>query len=1260
MGQRNGKLIAQFTLLLLLAAMLATHGGILAAEDRQAPTRTDRPVAPLDQVAQWKAPDVDVEQLLLEDESNRFRTDIPYRVGFPMKTDITAANSGTWEELGNGDRLWRLQVHTEGALWTVLGFGTFRLQPGGELTVYDLERKAVMGPYTAADIRKHGELWFPPIAGDTLVVELFWPAPLRDQQPRFHLTTVSHGYKPFGVIGRDRDGDNSTRGFGDSGACNIDTACPEAADWQDQKRSVVIVLVGGSGNCSGSLINTTADDCRTYLLTASHCGENGPSTTIGFNFERPECGAGTPPPETNQTLTGGTLLGDYSSSDFTLIEMDEAPPEEFGVYFSGWSRETTPAQFTYVMSHPRGDAKKIAHDADPPVDGTNYGPNHWRIDDSNPDPAHTAYEWGTTEPASSGAPLFDHNHRIIGQLHGGTASCTSDTWDEYGKIDASWTGGGTPSTRLSDWLDPLGTGELVMDGVDHSICLYQPAGIVEFTRDVYSCSDTLTITLRDDNIPGTPTAVDVAVESTTETTPETVTLTQIDPGVGRYSGTVPTGAVPPVNGDGVLSVSHADVLTVTYVDADDGAGGSNVTVTDNADTDCAPPVISSVQSSAVTGSAASITWDTDEPADSTVNYGLSPPGGSSDYDAALVTAHDVRLRNLAECSTYYYWVASTDSVGNAASDDNLGTFYTFETGKKTEPEFLSTDTPIPIDDNATHTSTISVADDKTVLEITVKMNITHTYTGDIEATLISPDGTRVLLVADRGGSGENFADTVFDDDAATPISSGAAPFTGSFQPEEPLSGAAGISSLGDWILEVVDDAGGDTGTLESWTLTLTYPAQSCGPSATYDYHSLEADVCATGAGHLNGYWDTGEQIQFSLTVENDGTDPLTAVTAQVTPLTAGVTVIDDTADYGGIAEGASATSLSPHYTAELPLGLTCGQDLSFEVAISANEGGWIKSFTQIAGEVIPGGTAVAYSENFDAAGIPVDWTIVDGFSDGFTWYSDDATDPAGCANTDPNPPIAGTWATVDSDCTGSGVAMDEELISPVIDLTGISTVTLEFDHYFNWLGPEKADVDVRSSLTAGAWINVAQWLADTNNPEHAVIDITAHAANVNDLQIRWHYYDAEFEWFWHVDNVAITYPTAAECMMPECIAGPAGPPPIPHGAVGTQPMLAERLAADGSQMLVTWDEQCLPVNANLIYGPLVQVSTYTTSGSLCAISSSEIWNPAPAGDLWFLLVSDDGAGVESSWGQGAGGERNGLTPSGYCGTTSKNITGSCP
>ncbi len=178
---------------------------------------------PLEQIAVWISPTVDVARLLAEDEANRGRNDIPYRIGLPMETDFSTGNSGTWEDLGDGSRVWRLEVRSSGALWTVLGFDVFRPAPGGELWVYDPEGENVHGPFGHADIRRHGELWFPPIAGDTLVVELHWPAELAGVEPDLHLGTVSHGYKPFGVIGRDLSG---TEALDDSGPCNIDLACP--------------------------------------------------------------------------------------------------------------------------------------------------------------------------------------------------------------------------------------------------------------------------------------------------------------------------------------------------------------------------------------------------------------------------------------------------------------------------------------------------------------------------------------------------------------------------------------------------------------------------------------------------------------------------------------------------------------------------------------------------------------------------------------------------------------------------------------------------------------------------------------------------------------------------------------------------------------------------------------------------------------------------------------------------------------------------
>ena len=101
-----------------------------------------------------------------------------------------------------------------------------------------------------------------------------------------------------------------------------------------------------------------------------------------------------------------------------------------------------------------------------------------------------------------------------------------------------------------------------------------------------------------------------------------------------------------------------------------------------------------------------------------------------------------------------------------------------------------------------------------------------------------------------GGGGNDFVDTVFDDEALVSITSGSAPFTGSYQPEGSLATLDGIPANGDWTLEVTDDAGSDTGQLVSWDLILTFEAQQCGPVAQLQACQLETDACSTGTAGL--------------------------------------------------------------------------------------------------------------------------------------------------------------------------------------------------------------------------------------------------------------------------------------------------------------------------------------------------------------------------------------------------------------------------
>jgi hypothetical protein len=209
------------------------------------------------------------------------------------------------------------------------------------------------------------------------------------------------------------------------------------------------------------MVNNTAADSTPYFMTANHCGIafNAASLVVYWNFETSVCG-GIPDGLLNQWQTGSYHRASYSPSDFTLVELDQDPDPAWGITFAGWDRSGADASSAVAIHHPNCDEKRISFEyqsttvtsylgTSVPGDGT-----HVRVTD---------WDLGTTEPGSSGSPLFDQNHRVIGQLAGGYAACGNDLSDWYGRFARSWTGGGSSSTRLSNWLDPGSTGAMSVD-----------------------------------------------------------------------------------------------------------------------------------------------------------------------------------------------------------------------------------------------------------------------------------------------------------------------------------------------------------------------------------------------------------------------------------------------------------------------------------------------------------------------------------------------------------------------------------------------------------------------------------------------------------------------------------------------------------------------------------------------------------------------------------------------------------------------------
>ena len=331
----------------------------------------------------------------------------------------------------------------------------------GFLLLYNESKNDVIGAFTSANNKSYRTFSTLPLPGDVLVLEINAPLGSRTELTSMQLETVTHAYKDLFTQSLDK-------GLGQSGSCNVNVNCPEAAGWEDQRRSVARIVVNGNDHCTGALINNTENDGTPYFLTANHClTGNVTNWVFWFNWESPTCN-----PTQNSSydgISGSTLLASCSSSDFALLELSQEVPLNYNPYYAGWSAENTAPTSAVGIHHPSGDIKKWSYDGDASVSsewggwGSSGTNTHWEVLD---------WDIGTTEGGSSGSPLFDQNQRIVGQLHGGAALCGNDFSDLYGKVAYSWDCQNQNSGRLDVWLDPSNTGLTLLDGFDPNSDVY--------------------------------------------------------------------------------------------------------------------------------------------------------------------------------------------------------------------------------------------------------------------------------------------------------------------------------------------------------------------------------------------------------------------------------------------------------------------------------------------------------------------------------------------------------------------------------------------------------------------------------------------------------------------------------------------------------------------------------------------------------------------------------------------------------------------
>jgi hypothetical protein len=648
---------------LVLALIPAALGAQAVAPGR--PARSE--LLPLDQVATIELPPYDLVALLKED-AERDVQGLPPRFALPIERRLTPRDAGTIESLDADTLIWRLRVRSPGAASLNLGFAEYRMTPGGSLHLYSADRRHVVQPFTAADNEPHGELWSPIVLTDDLVLELVVPA-AELEELLLELTWINQGYRGFG-----------SRGLAQlSGSCNVDVVCPEGIPWELEIPSVGVISTGGSTFCTGFLVNNVRQDLKPYFMTAAHCGigaGNAASLVVYWNYENSTCrtpgspasgGAGNG--SLAQFNTGSFFRAASSTSDFTLVELDDAVNPAFDVSYAGWDATGANGTSAVAIHHPNTDEKRISFENQATVTSSYLGTSspgdgtHVRVID---------WDLGTTEPGSSGSPLFNQAHRVLGQLHGGGAACGNNDSDYYGRFSVSWTGGGTNSTRLRNWLDPDNTGVLVLDTVSlDTLC--SDAGTIALDRGRYGCSGTADVLVVDCDLNTNGSAAEsvvVNLSSGSEPLGESLLLTETGPGTSRFAGSI---ALSGANAPGVLRVNPGDVVTARYVDADNGAGGFNVQVTDTAVVDCTAPNVLAVSFSVVGATSARLNVTADEPVVIEGLYGVACASTtSSQASETLATNASVDLTGLQPGTSYFVKVVATDEAGNATLDTNGG------------------------------------------------------------------------------------------------------------------------------------------------------------------------------------------------------------------------------------------------------------------------------------------------------------------------------------------------------------------------------------------------------------------------------------------------------------------------------------------------------------------------------------------------------------------------------------------------------------
>ena len=388
---------------------------------------------------------VRVQKMIEEDQKYR----IDNRYGVVQQCDINVKEAGIKTEIDGKGTIWRYQIESKDACSLGIFFKSYHLPPKAKVFIYDSSKTQLRGAFTPINNNAGNQLPIAEFPGKNMIIEYFEPV-----SPEFSgelvLGSVSQAYSSFQSVATTRIGIN----------------CSQGNNWQTEKKSVCLMTFSDSRYsyyCTGALINNVREDETPYFLTANHCintASEANTLVTYFNYENSTCIANDA--SKSQSLAGASLTSGNSYSDFSLLLLNEYPPDEYNPYYAGWDASGNAPSSGVCIHHPQGEAKCIAidnssisnypssvqwSDSDGKLISSTMPNTHWQV----------KFDQGTTEEGSSGSPLFDQNKRIVGQLHGGGNSML------FGKFTLSWNYNASYNKQLAHWLDPDNTTK-ILDG----------------------------------------------------------------------------------------------------------------------------------------------------------------------------------------------------------------------------------------------------------------------------------------------------------------------------------------------------------------------------------------------------------------------------------------------------------------------------------------------------------------------------------------------------------------------------------------------------------------------------------------------------------------------------------------------------------------------------------------------------------------------------------------------------------------------------